>query len=144
MSFAPGVEVFGRMVSQSSANMSSSAALMVILLRRIPDLLLSFMQDGMRTIPAVMQKSCFIASRLCIGVIQQFNKKPEANAWLVQIHQGFKNLFGLFLTAAQFRLEFVVFCFCFNKSIAIGIDRWICQCSFCFGFAFFQSCNFGL
>ena len=119
MSFAPGVEVFGRMVSQSSAKMSSSAALMEILLRRIPDLLLSFIQDGMRAIPAVIQKSCFIASRLCIGVIQQFNKKPEANTYLIQIHQCFKNLFGLFLTAAQFRLELVVFCFCFNKCIAV-------------------------
>ena len=99
MSFAPGVEVFGRMVSQSSASIASSSEVILMFLTRIADLDLSLMQDGMRAMPAVMQKSCLIASRLCIGVMQQFNKKLEAIGYLVQIHEGFKNLFGLFLTA---------------------------------------------
>lgn len=104
MSFAPGVEDFGRMVSQSSASMSSSAAVMVIFLKSMVDFRLSFMQDGMMAIPAVMQKSCLIASRLFNGVIQQFNKKEDAMDCLVQIHQGFKKLFRLLFTAVQFRL----------------------------------------
>jgi hypothetical protein len=62
------------------------------------------MQEGMSATPAVMQKSCLMASRLFNGVMQQFSKKPNAVDWLIQIHQGFENCFRLLFTVDQFRL----------------------------------------
>jgi len=88
--------------------MASSSALILMFVNKIADLDRSLMQEGMSATPAVMQKSCLIASRLFKWVMQQFSKKPNAFDWLIQIHQGFKNCFRLLFAADQFRLQSAV------------------------------------
>jgi hypothetical protein len=65
------------MVSQTAASMDSSSALILMFFNSISDLDRSLKQEGMSATPAVMQKSCLMASRLFKWVIQQFSKKPN-------------------------------------------------------------------